>query len=259
MASCPLGAEHQILRQAHDQRLHRIGEVLGGDPLPGADQRMPGPLAHIRQMHRGDPVGHLAHTPHVMPLDAGGGRALLDLAGLIDRPDPQPPPPARPAGRLIQPGHREIAHHPHRGDGVPNRPVQQPLGPLRCPVTRLLRDRPAIALGQVTGQGSDILARLQPRPDPREARPQQLQQLTTLPGRQGGPYPGSSSRLRFCCRHTRMIDRRLRPVEPAACTHSAADQNSNGCCRTSRLAYLSVSMTTRVAQFRTDTSASGNG
>jgi len=35
-----------------------------------------------------------------------------------------------------------------------------------------------------------------------------------------------------CCRHTRMIDRRLRPVEPAASAHPAAGQAPNGCCRT---------------------------
>jgi hypothetical protein len=29
-----------------------------------------------------------------------------------------------------------------------------------------------------------------------------------------------------------MIDRRLRPVEPAASPHSAAGQTPNGCCRT---------------------------
>jgi hypothetical protein len=38
--------------------------------------------------------------------------ALLLLAGLIDRPDHQATPPPRTAGRLIQPSHREPAHHP---------------------------------------------------------------------------------------------------------------------------------------------------
>jgi hypothetical protein len=67
---------------------------------------------------------------------------------------------------------------------------------------------------------------------PAQTRPQQHQQLTAFPGRKSGPYPGSSSRLRFCCRHTRMIGRRLRPVEPAASPRSAAGQTPNGCCRT---------------------------
>ena len=59
---------------------------------------MPGPLAHIRQLHRGDPAGHLAHAPQIVPLDTRSGAPLLDLAGLIDRPDPQAPPAAATAG-----------------------------------------------------------------------------------------------------------------------------------------------------------------
>lgn len=45
---------------------------------------------------------------------AGDNRhaALLDLAGLIDRPNPQAPPAARAAGGLIQPRHREPATTP---------------------------------------------------------------------------------------------------------------------------------------------------
>ena len=198
----PLSAEPQVIRQAHDQRGHQVADVFGRDLLPGADQRVPGALAHIRQMHRGDPVGYLAHAPQVVPLDAGRGTALLNLAGLIDRPAPQAPPPAAAAGGLLQPRHREQAHHPHRGEGVPDRAVQQPLGPLRSAIPCQLRDRPPIAPRQVTSQGSDVLASLKPRLASCKTRPQQRQQLSALPGRQGGPYPGSSSRLRFCCRHT---------------------------------------------------------
>jgi hypothetical protein len=193
---------------------------------------MPGPLAHIRQVHRGNPVGHLACTPQVLPFDTGRGSALLDLAGLIDRADPQAPPPASTPGRIIQPGHREPADHSHRGEGIPHRAAEQPLGPQRRPVPCLLGDRPAVPLGQATGQGPDIFARLAPRLHPHKARPQQPQQLTTLPGRQRGPYPGGSSRLRFCCCHERMIGRRLRLVERAASPRSTAGQSPNGCCRT---------------------------
>jgi hypothetical protein len=35
-------------------------------------------------------------------------------------------PPGTPR-RLFQAGHRELAHHAHRGEGVPRRPVEQPL------------------------------------------------------------------------------------------------------------------------------------
>jgi hypothetical protein len=40
--------------------------------------------------------------------------------------------------------------------------------------------------------------------------PQQVQQLGAFPAAQRGAYAGGSSRLRFCCLHTRMIGRRLR-------------------------------------------------
>ena len=195
---------------------------------------MPSALAHIRQVHGSDAVGDLACAPQVVPFHTRRHGALLDLAGLIDRPDPQAPPAARAAGGLLQPGHRKPAHHPHRREGVPHRPVEQPLRPLRHPVPSLLRDRPPVARGQVTGHDAHVLARLPPRLHSRKARPQQLQQLIALPGRQPGPYPGRRSRLRFCCSHEHMIDRRLRPVEPAASPCFDAGQTSNGRCHTSQ-------------------------
>ncbi len=129
-----LGAEPQVQRQAHDQRLDRILDVLPGDPLAGCDQRVPGHLAHVRQVHGVDPVRHFPRTPQVLALD--------------------------PCGRRV-------------------------------------------------------LARLQPRPGPGETRPQQPQQLSPFPQRQPGPYPDGSSRLRFCCLHKHMIERRL-PLMPGA-------------------------------------------
>jgi hypothetical protein len=39
--------------------------------------------------HGVDAVGHLAHAAQVLPLDAGGSGAGLDLAGFIDRADRQ--------------------------------------------------------------------------------------------------------------------------------------------------------------------------
>jgi hypothetical protein len=143
-----LGAEHQAQRQPHHQRRHRVPDLSGRHPLPGADQRMPGPPAHIRQVHGSDAVGDLAHAPQVLPFHARRHAALLDLAGLIDRPGPQAPPAARAAGGLLQPRHREPPHHTHRREGVPHRPVEQPLRPLRHPVPGLLRDRPPVAAGR---------------------------------------------------------------------------------------------------------------
>jgi Transmembrane secretion effector len=92
---------------------------------------------------------------------------------------------------------------------------------------------PSFPLALPAGAMADVFDRRRLILVTQGARPQQPQQLPALPGRQGGPYPGSSSRLRFCCRHTRMIDRRLRPVELATSPCSAAGQTSNGCCRTS--------------------------
>jgi hypothetical protein len=88
MASSALVRKNQALGQGHGQRVRRVADVPGRDPLPGADQRMPGLLAHIRQVHRGDAIGNLAHASQILPFDAGRGSALLGLAGLIDRPDP---------------------------------------------------------------------------------------------------------------------------------------------------------------------------
>jgi hypothetical protein len=51
------------------------------------------------------PVRHLPSAAQVVPLDPGGGRALLDLTGLIQRPDHQAAAPARPARRLLQARH----------------------------------------------------------------------------------------------------------------------------------------------------------
>src|SRR5262249_8564812 len=128
-----LGAEPKVRRQAREQRLHRVTEVPGRDPLPGADQRMPGLLAHIRQVHRGNAIGHLAHAPQVLALDTGRGSALLDLAGLIDRADPQALPPASTAGRPIQPRHRGTAPPPSPRRWLPPPGVGAPAGPAGAP------------------------------------------------------------------------------------------------------------------------------
>ncbi len=50
---------------------------------------------------------------------------------------------------------------------------------------------------------------------------QPSQQLSTFPAGQPGPYPGSGSRLRCCCSHAHMIDRREQ--RPAGRRISSAD------------------------------------
>jgi hypothetical protein len=129
-------------------------------------------------------------------------------------PTASPRPPTGLAGGVIQPGHGEPAHHPHRREGVPDRAAEQPLGLTRSPVPGMLGDRPPVAPADLAHQRRGVLARLQPRLHPREARPQQLQQLSAFPVGQGDAYPGRSSRLRSCCPHKRMIARRLRRARP---------------------------------------------
>jgi hypothetical protein len=146
-------------------------------------------------------VGDLARAAQVLALHASRGGARLFLARLIQRPDHQPAPPATEPRRFSQPGDREPADHAHRRERIPHRPVQQPLRPIRRPVSGMLGDRPAIALRQPADQRTYILARLQPRLRPGETRPQRNQQFPALPRAQARPYPGSRSRLRFCCPH----------------------------------------------------------
>jgi hypothetical protein len=68
-----------LVRQPHDQGLDRVLDVLLRDPLPGADQRVPGPGPHVRQVDRVDPVCHPARAPHVLPFHSGlaGTRTVI--------------------------------------------------------------------------------------------------------------------------------------------------------------------------------------
>ena len=190
-----LGAEPQVQRQAHDQGLDRVLDVLAGDPLPGADQRVPGAFPHVRQVHGVDPVGHPARAPQVLPLDARGGLAGLLLPGLVDRPDNQATAPFPAPGRLLQPGRREPAHHAHRGEGVPAGVVEQPLGLVRRLIPGMPGDAPPVPLRQLAHHRGGVLARLQPWLRPGKTRPQPLQQLKAFPQRKPRTYPDGSSRL----------------------------------------------------------------
>ena len=208
MASCPLVRNRRFKGSARDQGLHRVGDVLGRDPLPGPDQRVPGFLPHVGQVHRLHPVRDPPRAAHVLALRARRASALLLLPRLVQRPDRHPPAP-RPAGRGIQPGRRVPPDLAHRRGLIPRRPVQQPLRPRRRPVPRLLGDRPPVPRRQVAHQRVHVLTGRQPRLRPHKARPDQPQQGRPLPQRPPGPYPGSSSRLVFICPHKHMIPRRL--------------------------------------------------
>jgi len=110
-----------------------------------------------------------------------------------------------------------------RRSDIPDRAAEQPLHPVRGPVPGPLSERPSVTPGQITYQRGGVLTRLQPRLHPDEARPQQFQQLTAFPPAQPGAYPGGSSRLRFCCLHTRIIARRLRYAKNHAMLSSRSD------------------------------------
>jgi len=195
---------------------------LAGSPIWAAGIHSRAPISacpafpHVRQVHSVDPVGHLAHAAQVLPLHPGRAGAGLDLPGFVERADRQAAPPPGPAGGLIQSGHGEPAHHSHRREGVPHRAAEQPLGLVRGAVSGLRGDRPAVPLGDLAHHRGGVLARLQPSLCPREARPQQVQQLSAFPPRQRGAYPGGSSRRRTCCPHKHMIGRRLRPRDRVA-------------------------------------------
>ena len=188
------GAERQVRRQPGDQRLDRVLDVLARDPLPGPDQRVPGALPHVAQVHGVDPVRHPARAPHVLAVGARRGTARLLLTGLVDRADRHPAAPAPPRC-LLKPGHGEPPHHAHRRGRVPDRVVQQPLGLVRRPVPGMPGNGPPVHPRQLAGQRRHVLARLQPRLCAGKTRPQQPHQLGPFPKPQPGAYPCGSSRL----------------------------------------------------------------
>jgi len=58
-----LTAEPQVYRQAGDQRLHRVADVLSRNPLPCTGQCVARFLPHIGQVHRFDAVRDGRRSP----------------------------------------------------------------------------------------------------------------------------------------------------------------------------------------------------
>ena len=201
MASCPL------VRNCRSSGSPMTSDVTGssmcsrGDPLPGADQRVPGLLPHIGQVHRVDPVRHPARAPHVLPLHPGRGLAGLLLPGLVDRPDHQAAParPRRAASSRPATANRRtslIAANVSHAARFSSRCVRSGVRSPACwAIVHPFR------LGSSLTSADTYLPACSHVSAPHETRPQQPQQLDPFPAGQPGPYPGSSSRLRFCCLH----------------------------------------------------------
>jgi DDE superfamily endonuclease len=83
MASWPLVRKARPSGRPMTAGLDRVIDVGGGDPFPGADQRVPGAFPHIGQVHGVDPVGDLAHAAEILPYDAGAARQYSGTLGGI--------------------------------------------------------------------------------------------------------------------------------------------------------------------------------
>jgi hypothetical protein len=102
----------------------------------------------------------------MLTFDTCGGLAFLLLPGLVQRPDRQLPAPVPAfAGRLLQPGHREPSDLAHRPGLIPHRSVQQPLCPVRRPVSDMLGNGPPVPFRQFTHHRPHVLAGLHERLD----------------------------------------------------------------------------------------------
>ncbi len=163
----------------------------------------------------------------------GRGPALLDLPGLIQRPDRQPLAPPAAAGSLVQAGHREPAHHAHPRGRIPRQPCSAAArwGPASGP-----------RRAQRSSSRSASAARCSPRR--RTSRP-----AATAPPEQkhGLGGPSNSPRLRLP-RRAPILTAAAASVLLSSQTHDReaaarlprpgylrliTGHNPNGCCRTS--------------------------
>ena len=197
----PLRAEPQPVGQPRDQGRHRVGDLLAGDPLPGADQRVPGALPHIGQVHRVDPVGDAPGAAHVLALDARRGGAVLFLPGLVQRPGPHPARPPVPPRGPVQPGHREPAHDAHRRPGCPS--WHDSAAAASCPASRPRRTGRCSTRCAPAGRSSPPPRTCPPAATPASARSTAAATPgpVPVPPAPCGAYPDGSSRLRFSCQH----------------------------------------------------------
>ena len=191
------------------------GLAIRSRDIPPISPRCAGDITlRLMAQHGVDPVGHPPRAPHVLAFDPCGRVARLFLAR-SRRPRRSPcRPAAAAAGRRIQPGHREPAHHgssrrrcpssrgsaaaesgPASGPRRAGRCSTRSPGAARWPApTRTCPPAATAVSGQNTAAAGPA------------AHPP--------PQRQPGAYADGSGRLGSCTRHTGMITRRLRSHRP---------------------------------------------
>jgi hypothetical protein len=149
--------------------------------------------------------------PQVAAADAQAG--FLRALGVPGKDIPPKADERAARYRSLLAGRQKPAHHAHRREDIPHRPVEQPLRPVRRLVSGMLGDRRAIALRQPADQRTHILARLQPRLGPHKTRPQHRYQLSALPGAQPRPILAAAAASDFVVLTNHMIARRLPRTE----------------------------------------------
>ena len=188
--------------------------MLGRDPFPRADQRVPGAFPHVRQVHGIDPVGHLADTAQVLRLTPAVQVPALTCP--VSSSAPTARPCRRPvlraassspatANRRTTPIASNVSHTARLSSrwvlsGAWSPACAAIVHPLRLGIWLITAAAylPACSHGSVRAKHGRSNS----------------EQLGAFPACQRGAYPGGSSRLRTCCPHKRMIGRRLRRARP---------------------------------------------
>ena len=209
----PLGAEGQVQRQPRDQGLDRVGDLLGRDPLAGADQCVPGAFPHVGQVHGVDPVRHLPAHPRYWRLTPAVAWPAFSCPVSSIAPITIPPRrlPRRAAASSPPTANRRttpIAAQVSQTAWFSSRCVRSGVCPRhagRCSThspgaarwpAPIRTCRPAVTAR--SGQNTTAAA---PAAHP-------------FPQRQRGAYADRSGRLGSCTRHTGMITRRLPSHRP---------------------------------------------
>src|SRR5262249_39037022 len=195
------GLELQVLRDARSGTPAAVIGPVPGHIQPGADYGVPG-WGSVAGVDNVDAVGDPPGAPQILAFHPGRVLTGLLLPPLLD---PQP----RVSG-VPRVAHREAAHRAHRLPGIPSRPLQQPLHPVRRSVPSLLGQRPAVLARQVTEQPGDVLTGLPARLDPRETarQPTHHQLIQLFAGRRGFPYRGAGRRPKVRSRPQLLISTR---------------------------------------------------